>query len=178
MTKSAIRVFWDLLVVGLAAHAGGASRSAAPVAPTFFVDNTERLRSPPASRDASMTMRHRHQSPAGTYLVDTPILVRRSSLDDRHRGLGGNIKNCQQLGNASCAAFVASTARRPASTTRENVHTVQTATARLLQAKNVKRVIFDQPDHRRIAPARSTEAQKKCLDRVLRTTTASDSTAR
>lgn len=47
--------------------------------------------------------------PPGRYLVDVPIQVIRSGRTIRTAGLSGNIKGCQQLGDAACAVFVAST---------------------------------------------------------------------
>lgn len=44
----------------------------------------------------------------GTYLVDRPIVVKRSNLTIRTAGLAGNIQNCQQLRVGSCATFLAS----------------------------------------------------------------------
>lgn len=46
--------------------------------------------------------------PPGIYLVDIPIKITHSNLTIRTAQLAGNIRNCQQLGDAGCAVFLAS----------------------------------------------------------------------
>ncbi len=171
MTKSAIRVFVGFaLSVGLAAHAGAAVKICRTAGADVFVDNTGAAAVSAGFQkcidDNAVTV---ISLPPGTYLVDTPIIIRRSGLTIATAGLGGNIKNCQQLGNASCAALVASTAPMACINNPGECHTVQTADGGgLLQAKNVKRVIFDHLiiDGNR-AQRGGTEAQKKCLDTTI-----------
>lgn len=84
--------------------------------------------------------------PPGTYLVDAPIVVRNRAADPliiHTAGLVGDTRNCQQLGMAACAKFLASSS--DAHCINNPAHCVGKPSDKegMLQAKSVTGVKFD-----------------------------------
>lgn len=76
--------------------------------------------------------------PPGTYLIDAPIKIAHSGVTIRTAGLAANTQNCQQLGNAACATFLASSAHDACINNNKGCHD-----GGMIQADSVTNVIID-----------------------------------
>jgi len=151
MTKARLLVP-ALALLSLAANANAAVKICRAQGVDIFVDNGGTT---PVSdgfnkcvRDLTVT---EINLPPGLYRVDKPIIVKDRNdpaqrLTIRTAGLAGNIRNCQQLGDAACAVFFATEAadaclNNPTfAICRDSL--VQDGGG-LLQARSSKRIIFD-----------------------------------
>lgn len=85
--------------------------------------------------------------PPGTYLIEHAVVIRalpaRASFAIRTAGLAGNIKNCEQLGAASCATLLASADPTACINAATACGTDPKDGGGFLQAIGAKHVIFD-----------------------------------